>query len=300
MLVVGVLAVGLAERAGAATVRVPADHATIQAGVLAASPGDTVLVEPGRYRELIRMKAGVVLLSAQGPDSTIIVSPDLEEDALKERVLEIMEGDRSTVVEGFGFERGQAIGTAIYVEKASPTIRGNVIRDFGWAIQMRESEAALIEDNIMADCRTFAMLIFASSPDVFRNEFRNNSPRAISISGKDSKPLIGGSPENSNRIYGNVVAIVNGSRNDIDATYNDWGWEITTEMESREYPTDVSVLLDGNDSAKSAAGRGKVDYRHWVTAESGDEGKRVRFRLPLLVPIALVLIAVFVVLSRRR
>ena len=46
------------------TVRVPQDHQTIQAGIDAASAGDTVLVSAGTYKERIRLKAGVTVKSA--------------------------------------------------------------------------------------------------------------------------------------------------------------------------------------------------------------------------------------------
>jgi len=48
----------------AAELRVPKDHATIQAAVDAAKAGDTVLVAAGTYKERIRLKPGVTLKSA--------------------------------------------------------------------------------------------------------------------------------------------------------------------------------------------------------------------------------------------
>ncbi len=48
----------------AGVVHVPADFKTIQAGIDAAKPGDTVLVAAGTYRERIRMKQGITLKSA--------------------------------------------------------------------------------------------------------------------------------------------------------------------------------------------------------------------------------------------
>lgn len=48
----------------AATLHVPKDHQTIQAAINAAKPGDTVLVEPGSYRELIQLKDRVTVKSA--------------------------------------------------------------------------------------------------------------------------------------------------------------------------------------------------------------------------------------------
>ncbi|MDG1898127.1 MAG: right-handed parallel beta-helix repeat-containing protein [Fuerstiella sp.] len=55
--------VALGAHAHGDTVRVPADHPTIQAAIDDASAGDTVLVSPGTYRERIQIKAGVVVRS---------------------------------------------------------------------------------------------------------------------------------------------------------------------------------------------------------------------------------------------
>src|SRR5258708_12028450 len=55
------------------TIRVPADQATIQAAILAASNGDTVLVSPGSYKENINFaKKAITEKSSSGPDVTII------------------------------------------------------------------------------------------------------------------------------------------------------------------------------------------------------------------------------------
>lgn len=48
----------------AATLHVPKDYKTIQTAIDAAKPGDTVLVEPGVYREQVRLKDRVTLRSA--------------------------------------------------------------------------------------------------------------------------------------------------------------------------------------------------------------------------------------------
>jgi hypothetical protein len=54
------------------TLHVPADHATIQAAVDAASPGDTIEVAPGRYIENVLVTKRLDLVGTGGPALTII------------------------------------------------------------------------------------------------------------------------------------------------------------------------------------------------------------------------------------
>jgi hypothetical protein len=292
----------------AAVVHVPADHASIQAALIAAAPGDTVLVAPGRYRELIRMECGVTLKSSHGPDSTVLVCPGLAEKVVDERLMEVPEGcDRSTVIEGFTFDPDRISGCAIYVagaedgEKASPTIRGNVfLPPWGWAIYLRYSDA-LIEDNLIDGANTFAILCRASSPEIYRNEIRNCVPQAINVAGKSSNPVIGGSPANANKLYGNLYSVVNESRNEVDATHNDWGWETAIEMDDEGYPSDIVAILDGHEESKEATGRGIVDYRHWVSPRSlAKEEAGGGGAVPWAIVAAAAMIAVLVLVSRRR
>jgi hypothetical protein len=59
--------------ARAATIRVPADAATIQQAIDAAAAGDTVLVAPGTYVENIHFRGKAITVeSEQGPAVTII------------------------------------------------------------------------------------------------------------------------------------------------------------------------------------------------------------------------------------
>jgi hypothetical protein len=297
LLVSGVL--GTAGSASAISFTVPGDHSTIQEAVLAASSGDTVRVGPGSYREQIEMKDGVVLRSVAGPDTTILLSPGSGAGPMEEKLIVCPEGvGPGTVIEGFTLDAAGLSGTGIECEHASPTIRGNRFVGFGWAVKLISSES-LIEDNVIERSQTFGLLVFASSPRIFRNTFIDNQPRAITIGGKESHPLIGGSRENSNRILRSYQAIVNGSRNDIDATWNDWGWEVAAEMEAKGYPADIYTIMDGNDAGDSGVGRGKVDYRHWIRAEPEKTSGRSRGRVGIPIALALVLIVVFVVFARR-
>ncbi len=62
-IVVAVLLFGVSTTSVAATIRVPQDQTTIQAGIDAAKTGDTVVVSAGTYKERIRLKSGVTVKS---------------------------------------------------------------------------------------------------------------------------------------------------------------------------------------------------------------------------------------------
>ena len=54
--------------ADAATLRVPGQHATIQAAIHVSTEGDLVLVAPGTYRERLKLKPGIILKSEGGDE----------------------------------------------------------------------------------------------------------------------------------------------------------------------------------------------------------------------------------------
>ncbi len=284
-----------------ATLRVPSDYPSIQAGITAASAGDTVVVAPGTYAELILVKPGIVLRSSDGPETTTLECPGIEESPLKERIMECFPGiGRETVIEGFTFDYAGVSGTAIYCEGASPTIRGNVIVGFGWAINMTKGADALVEDNRIERSTSFGVMVHASAPHLRRNTFVDNEPTAITISGKDAYPVIGGSREDANRILGGYQAIRCETRNDIDATWNDWGHEVAAEMTRKGYPADIVTIYDGNNADKSHRGKGRIDYQNWLRPElpGGDESEG---GFPMWIPIGLALLLAigFVVVARR-
>jgi parallel beta-helix repeat protein len=62
-LILAVLTFVAAQTVFAATLRVPQDHKTIQDAVDASSPGDMILVAPGKYLERIRLKSGIIVRS---------------------------------------------------------------------------------------------------------------------------------------------------------------------------------------------------------------------------------------------
>ncbi len=131
------------------------DATTIQEGIDLASHGDTVLVNPGTYSDRIRfdapwgervanfvMKAGVSVISADGPAETVIdgVGPAPYNVFVPQNV------EPDCLLEGFTL-RGSLTG--VYVYKSSPTIRGNLFKHHRFeAVQMREASPHIISNTV--------------------------------------------------------------------------------------------------------------------------------------------------------
>ena len=106
------------------TIRVPADQPTIQAGIGAAAPGDTVLVAPGTYVERIDfLGKAITVTSEAGPAATVI---DGNAGGV---VVTFRSGEGpSAVLRGFTVTNGGGFsGGGVAVLSSSPTIEGNVI-----------------------------------------------------------------------------------------------------------------------------------------------------------------------------
>jgi len=127
-----VLAAFGATDARAGTFGVPVPYPTIQAGIRAASTGDTVLVADGTYtgagnRNIDFEGKDVVLRSASGAAATVI------DCNAAGRAFYLYRGEtNAAVIEGFTIQRGLAgvsqYGGGIYCRDSSPTIRDCVIR----------------------------------------------------------------------------------------------------------------------------------------------------------------------------
>jgi hypothetical protein len=111
-------------------IHVPAEYETIQAGIDAATEGDTVLVADGIYtgdgnRDLDFGGVNMVVMSENGPENCVI---DCEVIA---RGFYFHSGEASnSVVQGFTIRNGYAdYGGGVYCSLSSPTITGNTIME---------------------------------------------------------------------------------------------------------------------------------------------------------------------------
>lgn len=120
-----------ADSRGSPPIRVPADYATIQAGIDAANGGNTVLVASGVYtgpgnRDLKISGKSLVLKSEKGPRFTII---NCEGSGLEPHFgMEFRAGSDLSVLEGFSIRGGYSNhGAAVRCVSTSPTIRNCVL-----------------------------------------------------------------------------------------------------------------------------------------------------------------------------
>lgn len=163
----GCIALGLALSIGvarSAIYEVPSEYPTIQQGIDASSPGDTVQVSPGTYagsgnRALDFGGKDLVLLSVAGAAETII------DCGLSARGLHLHTGEtRAARIEGFTFRNGavsNGYGAAAFFDGASPAIRDCAFEDSrhsgsngaGGGVCFRNS-AALMDRCVVVGCTT--------------------------------------------------------------------------------------------------------------------------------------------------
>lgn len=163
--------------AAAAIIHIPGDYSTIHDGLIVAQTGDTVLVAPGTYFEQISwpMKSGITLLSEAGAASTIIDAGGTG------RVMNFGWAiqDTTTLLDGFTLQNGYSpqTGAGIYISKASPNIRNNIIQDctllsgsgftYGAGISITEGASPIIFNNIIQDCTINGRAYFGVGGGIF-------------------------------------------------------------------------------------------------------------------------------------
>ncbi len=128
MAVVIVLMFGAAPSgAKAETIRVPAEHTTIQGAIEAARDGDTIIVSPGTYRENINFLGKVITVRSTNPDDPDTVEATVIEAGPGQAAVTFSGGeDRDSVLIGLSIAGADATtaisGGGIYCLDSSPTV----------------------------------------------------------------------------------------------------------------------------------------------------------------------------------
>ncbi|MHC4942790.1 MAG: right-handed parallel beta-helix repeat-containing protein [Planctomycetota bacterium] len=159
-LIVAAIILAIPARAKSATINVPADEPTIQAGIDAAMNGDTVLVASGTYVENIDLLGkAITVRSVRGAAATIMDGNQTGSTA----VFASGEGPDS-VLEGFTISNGSGTelaplykygGGILCKGASSPTIRNNVITEnsasFGGGVYCSSESSLTISNNIICN-----------------------------------------------------------------------------------------------------------------------------------------------------
>lgn len=191
-----------------ATIYVPGDYPTIQAGIDAASDGDTVLVADGTYtgegnKNLEFGGKAITVRSENGPDSCII---DCEGNG---RGFYFHDGveEEDSIVSGFTITNGYANnGGGIYCKSTSPTITdciitgntasGNTANDGGGGIYCKSSSPTITNCTISGNTAYQGggiLCLFHSSPTISNCTISENTAsgdKGGGISCSDSSPII--------------------------------------------------------------------------------------------------------------
>lgn len=114
--------------AGAATINVPGDYATIQSGMDHAVIGDTVVVAPGTYHERIHFTGGkTITVRSTNPNDPAVVAATIIDGDSGGRVVWFEASDAT--LSGFTITHGGSsdLGGGVYAASGAPTISNNVI-----------------------------------------------------------------------------------------------------------------------------------------------------------------------------
>jgi parallel beta-helix repeat protein len=185
-LFLGALLIGVAT-VNASVIHVPADQPTIQAAIGAATNGDTVLVAPGTYHENINFGGKQIIVKSSGGRKVTFI-----DGGQVAPVATFSSGETlKSVLSGFTLQNGTSTfnssydGGGVYINGASPTIKGNIIQNNG-------------------ACNGGAgIAVEFASPLIMGNTIRNNMQSGCSGGIGGAGIAVGGAA--SARIIGNII-----------------------------------------------------------------------------------------------
>ena len=160
-------------------INVPADQPTIQAGIDAATTGDTVLVADGTYTgdgntTLDVSGKAIVLKSENGAENCIIDCISGNSQIAPFVFAFVGLESSNSVLDGFTFMNSSL--PVIHCENSSPTIKNNIITNNYVGIVCSAS-SALIIGNRISDNSHGSIDLFYSSPIIKNNIIENNTSK---------------------------------------------------------------------------------------------------------------------------
>ena len=270
---VGAILTAVPPGASAGIINVPADSPSIQDGILAADPGDVVVVAPGTYTEHIDFKGkAVTVQSASGPEVTTIdggsvIGADVVRFVTNEGL--------GSVLRGFTIQNAGIGSRAIGIYGASPTITENTVRltngtsAIGVSGGSPELTRNLVTDNVGCPGGAGIDLSFSSAV-VQGNRITNNrlgcvggnvGGAGIRIIGGGAAQIIGntiegndatGSPGGGIALFGAGTPIIRDNliRNNVASEGGGIGYDENGIAEGDTIATIVQNLIVGNRAAE--------------------------------------------------
>ena len=180
----------------AATINIPAEQHTIQAGIDIAKNGDTILVDDGIYKgdgnvNLSFNGKEIIVKSQNGAEKTII---DCEEKQDTRGFIFSNAETHNAILDGFTIKNGQhKYGGGIRVTAASPTIKNCNIYDtkMGAGISVFNSDVIITNCNI-SGTKNSVGVGFDGQFDVMGIRLRESTPEPRIINSTISKNMLAG------------------------------------------------------------------------------------------------------------
>jgi len=254
------LAAGLlafASSLGAATIPVPADQPTIQAGLDSAVAGDTVLVAPGAYLEQLDFNGkAIVLMSSAGAFATSLQPRHPDSTSVS-----IISGEAAgTEISGFTFRGGNRQAVIRLGGGASVTITDcRFTEAIGPEPVIRcDSARVILSDNVFFDNQALACIgIYADTVALYNNTYVGNNRGVFALGGHadirncifadhSGYALSGDSiASNYNVFQNNTPNFAYGAASGTNDLFADPGF---TTREYRDYTLrDTSICIDAGD-----------------------------------------------------
>jgi pectin methylesterase-like acyl-CoA thioesterase len=172
------LALAWVAHARGATIVVPTDQPTIQAAVDAASPGDTIRVQPGSYQESVRIRGAKTGLTIEAADATD--PPTIHGTANKSG-----DGIRVDSVNGVIFRNLRLVGAYDGVRLNSvrnAILVGLDIENSALGIRVNHGQGTIVDRCIVLGTRLEQGILVASAPGTLIRGSTIGDTRTVRVS----------------------------------------------------------------------------------------------------------------------